>query len=54
MMRRETWSGDSVTLNPELAYATVTIDTQDSVFPALNRTSDELIRDMRIKSAVPC
>jgi predicted HTH domain antitoxin len=32
--------------------ATVTIDIPDSVFPALSRTPDELIRDMRIESAV--
>lgn len=32
--------------------ATLTIDIPDSVFPALHRAPDELIREMRIESAV--
>lgn len=32
--------------------ATLTIEIPDSVFPALNRSPDELIREMRIESAV--
>jgi predicted HTH domain antitoxin len=31
---------------------TLTIDMPDSVFPALHRAPDELVRDMRIEAAV--